>query len=103
VDDIVHWFDEGGALKINADERSEACLKGFSVVPGLLDLVDRVGLAAKKDPATMVAACELVLEGLVAEKRISRSEELGYVRARAESKGPPFKAGPGGPGPNLFT
>jgi magnesium chelatase subunit I len=103
VDDIVHWFDEGGALKINADERSEACLKGFSVVPGLLDLIDRVGLAAKKDPATMVAACELVLEGLVSEKRISRSEELGYVRARAEPKSPPFKPGPGGPGSNLFT
>src|SRR5437762_3127241 len=69
VDDIVHWFDEGGALKISMDERSETCLKGFSVVPGLLDLVDQVGLAAKKDPGTMVAACELVLEGLVAEKR----------------------------------
>src|SRR6267154_1804647 len=38
VDDIVHWFDEGGALKISMDERSETCLKGFSVVPGLLDL-----------------------------------------------------------------
>src|SRR5579884_3127808 len=35
VDDIVHWFDEGGALKISTDERSETCLKGFSVVPGL--------------------------------------------------------------------
>src|SRR5881396_363702 len=54
VDDIVHWFDEGGALKISMDERSETCLKGFSVVPGLLDLVDQVGLAAKKDPGTMV-------------------------------------------------
>jgi magnesium chelatase subunit I len=103
VDDIVHWFDEGGALKINADERSEACIKGFSVVPGLLELIDRVGLAGKKDPATMVAACELVLEGLVAEKRISRSEELGYVRARSEPKAPPFKPGPGGSGSNLFT
>ncbi|HEY6109578.1 MAG TPA: magnesium chelatase, partial [Gemmatimonadales bacterium] len=69
VDDIVHWFDEGGALKIATDERSEALLKGFSVVPGLLDLVDRVGLAGKKDPAHMVAACELVLEGLVALRR----------------------------------
>src|SRR5919198_4912792 len=29
-DDIVHWFDEGGALKISMDERSETCLKGFS-------------------------------------------------------------------------
>src|SRR5207245_11305096 len=72
------------------DERSETCLKGFSVVPGLLDVIDQVGLAAKKDPATMVAACELVLEGLVAEKRISRSDELGYVRARAEPKGPGY-------------
>jgi len=86
------------------DERSETCLKGFSVVPGLLDLVDQVGLAGKKDPGTMVAACELVLEGLVAEKRISRNEELGYVRARAEPKGPGYgKTGTGGGGgPNLF-
>jgi len=96
VDDIVHWFDEGGALKITPDERSEALLKGFSVVPGLLDLVDQVGLAGKKDPAAMVSACELVLEGLVAEKRIARSEDLGYVRARPDPKAPPK-------GPNLFT
>jgi magnesium chelatase subunit I len=99
VDDIVHWFDEGGALKITPDERSEALLKGFSVVPGLLDLVDQVGLAGKKDPAAMVSACELVLEGLVAEKRIARSEDLGYVRARPDPKG----GGPPKPGPNLFT
>jgi len=104
VDDIVHWFDEGGALKISVDERAETCLKGFSVVPGLLDLVDQVGLAAKKDPPTMVSACELVLEGLVAEKRISRTEELGYVRVRAEPKGPGYgKTGGGGTGPNLFS
>src|SRR5436190_9953088 len=102
VDDIVHWFDEGGALKISVDERSEACLKGFSVVPGLFTLVDHAGLAAKKDPATMVAACELILEGLVAEKRISRSEELGYTRVRVEPKGPYGKPGPAA-GPNLFT
>jgi len=103
VDDIVHWFDEGGALKISPDERSEALLKGFSVVPGLLDLVDRVGLAGKKDPAHMVSASELVLEGLVALRRISRSEELGYVRARPEPKSPGYgKPGPGA-GPNLFS
>jgi magnesium chelatase subunit I len=85
VDDIVHWFDEGGALKITPDDRSEALLKGFTVVPGLLALIDQVGLAGKKDPATMVSACELILEGLVAEKRIARSEELGYVRAASRA------------------
>jgi len=40
----------------------------------------------------------------VAEKRISRNEELGYVRARAEPKGPGYgKTGTGGGGPNLFS
>jgi magnesium chelatase subunit I len=102
VDDIVHWFDEGGALKIAADERAETLLRGFTVVPGLIELVDRVGLAGKKDPAHLVAACELVLEGLVALRRISRSEDLGYVRMRPEPKGPYGKPGPG-MGPNLFT
>src|SRR6185437_10321301 len=99
-------FDEGGALKISTDERSETCLKGFSVVPGLLELIERVGLAGKKDPGTIVSACELVLEGLVAGRRISRSEELGYVRARPVPKEPPFGkgggSGLGGGGPNLF-
>jgi magnesium chelatase subunit I len=84
TDEIVLWFDEGGALKISDGERSEACLKGFSAVPGLLDTVEKAGLAPGKDPATLVAACELILEGLVAHRRISRSDELGYVRSRPE-------------------
>src|SRR5437870_2337475 len=90
------------AFEAREDERSETCLKGFSVVPGLLSLIDEVGLAARKDPGTMVAASELVLEGLVAEKRISRSEELGYTRVRGESKGPGYGKTGGSGGPNLF-
>ncbi|MBI2401999.1 MAG: magnesium chelatase [Gemmatimonadetes bacterium] len=101
-DAIVQWFDEGGALKVSQQEHSDACRKGFAVVPGLIELVERVGLAPGKDAATVVSACELVLEGLVAHKRISRSEELGYVRARPD-KGPPFGKGVPGAGPNLFT
>lgn len=101
-DAIVQWFDEGGALKVSQQERSEVCLQGFATVPGLLELVERAGLASRKDPALSVAACELVLEGLVAQKRISRSDELGYVRSRPD-KGPPFGKGVPGMGPNLFT
>ena len=83
-DQVIEWFDQGGALKISQNERSDVCIKGFSAVAGLLDLVQHTGLAPKKDPATTVAACELVLEGLVAQKRIARSQELGYSRARPE-------------------
>jgi magnesium chelatase subunit I len=101
-DAIVQWFDDGGALKVSDSERSEACLKGFSSVAGLLAVVEAAGLAPKKDPPTIVAACELVLEGLVAHKRISRTEELGYTRIRPE-RNPPFGKGMPGAGPNLFA
>jgi magnesium chelatase subunit I len=83
-DAIVTWFDEGGAIKVGADERSDTCVRGFAGVPGLLDVIQQTGLAGKNDPARMVAACELVLEGLVAQKRISRTEDFGYIRARRE-------------------
>ncbi len=93
-DAIVEWFDQGGALKLSQHEAATLCLKGFTTVPGLIDAVKLVGLAPGKDPGSIVAACELILEGLVAHKRISRSEELGYVRSRV--RGPSGPSGPGG-------
>ena len=90
---VVAWFDQGGALKVPGDERSELCYQGFAVVPGLLDIVNDVGLAPKSDHPRAVAACELVLEGLAAQKRISRSEELGYSRAKPERREPGYGKG----------
>jgi len=90
---IVAWFDQGGALKVSGDERSDLCLQGFGVVPGLLELIAEFGLATSKDAPRQVAACELVLEGLAAQKRISRSEELGYIRAKPERREPGYGKG----------
>jgi len=88
LDGIVSWFDGGGALKVKGDEKSDACVRGFGMVPGLLDAAVAGELAERGDAPVMVAACELILEGLAAEKRISRSEELGYVRAKPERRDP---------------
>jgi len=88
LDSVVHWFDTGGALKVEGDERSDLCLKGFQVVPGLVDAAVAGALAPRDDAPGLVAACELILEGLAAHKRISRNEELGYTRARPERKDP---------------
>ena len=90
---IVAWFDQGGALKVPGDEKTELCYKGFSVVPNLVDTVVEFGLASKTDHAKVVAGCELVLEGLAAQKRISRSEELGYSRAKPERREPGYGKG----------
>jgi hypothetical protein len=44
------------------------------------------GLATPADRDLAVAAAELVLEALVAEQRISRSEEYGWQRAKPRRK-----------------
>jgi magnesium chelatase subunit I len=86
TDDVVIWFDEGGALQVTDDERSDAVATGFEAVPSLLDLVHRVGLAKSGDAPQTVAACELVLEALVARKKISRSDGGMYGRAEPERR-----------------
>jgi magnesium chelatase subunit I len=90
---IVTWFDQGGALRVSGEEGSAACLKGFSVVPGLVETAHRLKLGSAGDAGTTVAGCELILEGLAAQKRISRSDELGYSRARPDRRDPPHGKG----------
>ena len=98
VDEIVIWFDEGGALQVTDDARAEAVAKGFELVPDLLRVVRHVGLAPADDPPQTVAACELVLEALVARKRISRSDGGRYGRAAPEPRRRPNQDFFGGPG-----
>ena len=93
---IVAWFDQGGALKVSGDERAEVCLKGFALVPGLVETATDGGLAPRADTEHTIAACELVLEGLAAHKRITRNEELGYTRAKPERREPGSGYGKGG-------
>jgi magnesium chelatase subunit I len=88
LDQIVDWFNGGGALKMKGDERSDLCLKGFTSVPGLLDAAIAGGLAARDDAPGLVAAAELILEALADRKLISRSEELGYIRAKPDRRDP---------------
>ena len=92
VEAIVDYFETGGALQVSDDSGARACVQGFEQVPGLLDLISAVGLAGESSPAgSRAAAGELVLEALVAGRRISRSDG-GYERARHQS---PTGKGPG--------
>ena len=79
LDLMVAWFDQGSALKIGGDERADVAVRAFALVPELLGLVHDLALAPAGDQAAEVAGCELVLEALAAQKRISRSEEVGWT------------------------
>ena len=88
VDDIIEYFETGGALQVGEDASAAACVQGFETVPGLLELVENVGLASVPEgDGFRAAACELVLEALVAQRRISRSTS-GYMRAPHQGPSP---------------
>jgi len=93
VDEIVEYFEMGAALQVGSDSSGKACVQGFETVPGLLELVEAVGLAPKAcSDGWRAGACELVLEALVAERRISQSTTGSYAKARHEpSQGKGYK------------
>jgi magnesium chelatase subunit I len=85
--EVVAWFNGGGSLRVSDSDSAELCMKSFKRVAGLLGAASRSGLADKSHPATVVAVCELILEGLYAQKKISRSDERGYAAAKQEPRG----------------
>ncbi len=89
TDEIVIWFDKGSALQVSDDTALPVVRKGFDLVPGLVDTVTALGLARKGDDPMIVVACELVLEALVARRKISRSDAGAYGRAERESRRKP--------------
>jgi magnesium chelatase subunit I len=84
---IVRWFDDGGVLRVRDTDPADLCLNGFARVDDLMNVAARSGLADTSAPGVTVAVCELVLEGLHAQKKISRSEERGYAAAKQEPRG----------------
>ena len=85
-DEIVIWFDEGGALQVGDDVAASTMVKAFETVPTLLNIVRALRLADPSDHGTTAAACELVLEALVARRKISRSDAGQYGRAIPEKR-----------------
>jgi magnesium chelatase subunit I len=90
TDEIVIWFDAGGALQVTDDAAAVTVVQGFETVPTLLQVVETSGLAEPGDFPVIAGACELVLESLVARRRISRSDTGLYGRAQEEKRRPRF-------------
>ncbi len=85
---IVQWFDLGGTLKITETAPTGEVLPQLRSIQGLLERVAALGIRPKKDPALAVSAAEFLLEGLYAQRRISRSEERGYVAEERKQEMP---------------
>jgi magnesium chelatase subunit I len=84
--EVVAWFNDGGTLRVGDADSDELCLSGFRRVNGLINAAVSSGLADTARPGLLAATCELILEGLHSQKKISRSDERGYAAARAEGR-----------------
>ena len=89
LENVVAYFDQGSVLQLGDSSVAATTLEGFRSVPALIDVVLELALAREDSPAHMVAGCELVLEALAADRRISRSDAGRYSRA-------PRRTPPGG-------
>jgi magnesium chelatase subunit I len=85
--EIISWFNDGGTLRVSDTDSAALCLKGFRTIDGLLAAAAQSHLADGSQADVLVAACELILEGLHAQKKISRSEERGYSAVKPEPRG----------------
>ncbi|MGH9721823.1 MAG: magnesium chelatase [Bryobacteraceae bacterium] len=97
VAQIVQWFDLGGSLKLDAMADAESMLKELSAIQGLIEKTRAVGVTADDPAAVRASAAEFILEGLYAQRRISRSEERGFVAEERKRETPLREEG--GPAP----
>jgi len=82
----VQWFDEGNKLLLADTASADECLNLIEAVPELLETALIPFDFHRSDTPRLVSACELVLEGLYAENKISRNEEGGYAAVTKAKK-----------------
>jgi magnesium chelatase subunit I len=75
---VTEWFDLGGSLLLSDSTSSDEVIGLASGVQGLRELADRAGVAPGAPTPAVASAIDFVLEGLYAQKKISRSEDRGY-------------------------
>ncbi|MCC7180948.1 MAG: sigma 54-interacting transcriptional regulator [Acidobacteria bacterium] len=75
---IVEWFDLGGSLNLGDLEPASAVLSEAHKVQGLVEMARRAGTPADAAAPQVAAAVDFVLEGLYAQKKISRSDGRGF-------------------------
>jgi magnesium chelatase subunit I len=76
---IEQWFNLGGTVRIDDDQPSQAILEELKQIQGLFAQLSPVSVKVSDAPEIAVAAAELLLEGMYAHKRLSRSEERGFT------------------------
>jgi magnesium chelatase subunit I len=88
---VTEWFDLGGNLQVDDTLAADQLISRARDVQGLRELASHAGVDRHASAPLQAAAIDFVLEGLYAEKKISRSDEFQYQSAE-----PPRRPSPRG-------
>jgi len=91
---VIEWFDLGGSLPLSDCTSADEVIAQARGVQGLLDLAQKAGLPGGAPAPVVASAVDFVLEGLCAQKKISRSEERGYSAAETAPRRAPRREEP---------
>jgi len=83
---IEQWFNLGGTVQLNDAQPAAASLAELQQIQGLLEKLSPLKINGKSKPEVAVSAAEFLLEGMVAHKRISRSEERSFTAAEKKQR-----------------
>jgi magnesium chelatase subunit I len=72
---IEQWFNLGGTIKLDDNQPAAAALADLKQIQGLIAKLAPLDITASGPAPKVVAAAEFFLEGLVAHRKLSRSEE----------------------------
>ncbi len=76
---IEQWFNLGGTVKLDDSESTAAIYADLKQIQGLFDRLSSLGVKGSDAPEKVVAASEFLLEGLVAHRKLSRSEQREFA------------------------
>ena len=85
---VVEWFDLGGSLQLSDASAARDLLGQAKSVQGLIELAHHLDLGPKPSEPALASAVDFVLEGLYAQKKISRSDDRGYHAAEQPQRRP---------------
>jgi magnesium chelatase subunit I len=72
---LIHWFDEGGALEMADTVGAEALLESVAGIDAFADLLPHLHIPVGSSDGARASLVDFVLEGLCATKKISRTDE----------------------------